>query len=265
MDTRKSAFRTDTTKGDPRIIAEMYEPHTYWPMLEPNFRQLPAKYNIDLEKVRAAARELKAAYGFRAVSVSGSKKKHSYQGLGLTTRPQAQDKLYDSLQVYGEGEQQLDINQVIHSTSERQDPEHRHRVLISEAAFSEVTEACTPVFQEVLAKFDSPLLKVRLLELRAGGVLTSHIDFPYYEGIRLHSVLETNDDCWWEVQGERRQLPADGSFWWMDVGKYHSVWNAGSTPRLVLSVNLSFYRWRDGSPRAGGTMGFMDILDYGLL
>lgn len=242
-----SAMRTDTTKGDPDVVARLYAPHTKWSALEQNFIQLPAYYSFDPEQARIEMEALKDKFGFEQVKVSRDKRKFTYRGLGLTTRQGSDDPLYDSLNVYSDTEALLDINQIIHSTSERNAPEDRKLYPIRERAFSVKTEACTPFFDQILSKFKSVYLKVRLLELKPGGVLTSHIDFPYYEGVRLHSVLTTNEDCWWEVGGERRQLPVDGNFYLMDVGKYHSVWNLGQTSRIVLSINLSPYKDRFGN------------------
>lgn len=253
-----SALRTDTTQGDPQVVAKLYAPYTEWPAIVPNFLRLPQFYEIDREAALHHALDLQKRYGFEQIYVSGKKRKFTYRGLALTARPDTEDPLYDALNVYSDKETQLDINEIIGSTSERVEDRKLHP--IRERCFSEFTEACTPFFQNILSRFRSPLLKVRLLELKPGGVLTSHIDFPYYEGIRIHCVLSTNEGCWWEVNGERRQLPADGRFYWMDVGKYHSVWNFGTTPRIVLSVNLSPYKNRDGTLRHSPEMSLLDLM-----
>ncbi len=259
----ESALRIDTTKGDPSVVDNLYAPNTPWPKQDANFIKLPECYSIDLDATREHALVLQEKYGFKQLEVSGKKRKFTYRGLSLTSRPNAEDPLYDALRVFSDNEAGLDINEVIGSTSERTAEPKLHS--IRETFFSEYTEACTPLFRSILDKFKSPLLKVRLLELKPGGVLTSHIDFPYYKGIRIHSILSTNDGCWWEVNGERRQLPADGNFYWMDVGKYHSVWNFGSTPRIVLSVNLSPYQNRDGTMRIEPSVSLYDLVNQGLL
>lgn len=259
----ESALRIDTTKGDPSVVDKLYWPHTPWPAVGANYMQLPTKYSFDRTQALEHATALQQEYGFRQIEVSGRKKKFTYRGLAFTARPNADEPLYDALQVFSDNEVSLDINEIIGSTSERTANPKLHA--IKEHFFSEFTEACTPFFRSILDKFQSPLLKVRLLELKPGGVLTSHIDFPYYEGIRIHSILSTNEWCWWEVNGERRQLPADGNFYWMDVGKYHSVWNFGSTPRIVLSVNLSPYKNRDNTLRIDPSVPLSDLVNQGLL
>lgn len=259
----KSALRTDTTLGDPAVVDAMYEPCTSWPRQDLPYLKLSARYSFDVASAVKHMQELQALHGFEQLRVSGDKKKFTYRGLGLTARPNVEDPLYDSLKVYSDTETVLDVNELIHSTSER--AKERKLYTIRETAFTEKTEACIPFFDNIISRFHSPLLKVRLLELKPGGVLTSHIDFPYYEGIRIHAVLTGNSDCWWEVDGTKFQLPADGNFYWMDVGKYHSVWNFGSTPRVVLSVNLSVYKNRDGSLRYSAGVPLKALLELGMV
>lgn len=259
----KSALRTNTTLGDPAVIDAMYEPMTVWPRQDLPYLRLNDRYSFELGPAVHYMEELKAKHGFEQLRVSGDKKKFTYRGLGLTSRPNVEDPLYDSLKVYSDAETVLDVNELIHSTSER--AKERKLYTIRETAFTEKTDACIPFFDNIVSRFRSPLMKVRLLELKPGGVLTSHIDFPYYEGIRIHAVLTRNDDCWWEVDGHRFQLPADGNFYWMDVGKYHSVWNFGSTPRVVLSVNLSVYKNRDGTSRYTPYTPLKALLELGMV
>jgi quercetin dioxygenase-like cupin family protein len=229
-----------------------------------NFRRLPEQYSFDLGLVKAEAYVLSQRYEFAKLELGEGKKKHTYRGLGLNARPEAEAPLYDALKVFNDQGQQVSVNDHLSTMAHTNVGAPLDIPKIEETGlFTVDTEACTPVFKQVLSKFRSQFNKVRLLELKPGGVLTSHIDYPYYRGIRLHAILTTNPDCWWEVAGERRQLPADGNFYWMDVGKHHAVWNLGDTSRMVLSVNLNPFIDREGQRRP--YMPLLDMIDQGLL
>jgi hypothetical protein len=87
--------------------------------------------------------------------------------------------------------------------------------------------------------FKHSISKASLLELRSKGYLGSHVDFPYYKGIRLHATISGGENAWYEINGEKFQIPADGNWYFIDTGKYHSVWNEGPDDRLTINVNLS--------------------------
>ena len=93
----------------------------------------------------------------------------------------------------------------------------------------------------MIDKFHSKKTKCRILNLKPRGVISPHVDFPYYQQIRVHAALYTNDDTWFEVEGVKFKIPADGHFYWFDVGRNHAVANNGKTDRITLSVNLSVY------------------------
>ncbi len=245
----------------------LYSPHTPWPSISENFLALPAKYNIDIERARAEVHKLLQDFSlkpFQVGSKSGkTRSRLSYRGLGFSSRPGSAEPLYDSLNLYGPDNKQLDIYQTFANYSEKKSGAERVLEVLDEKQFSELTNACTPYFQEIIGRFKSPYAKIRLLQLMPGGIIPPHVDFPYYEGIRVHTVLETNSEVVWEVNGEQRRLPADGRFHWFDTGKYHAVINNGKTPRLVLSLNLLVYKNRDGSERLGPQHSLLDVIRSG--
>lgn len=265
---RLSAFRVDTTLGDNESLNKQWYSNG-WPRLDFNFHKLPTRYNFDLQVAREELVRIQASHPAHAFPLCSGKTKHSYRGVGLTTLPGGDE--YDALIGYKPDGSIVSSEDVLCAASERLPEENRSFVEIDESAFGFPTPALTSFFDSVLDNFLSPLTKVRLLELKPGGVLVSHVDFPYYKFIRVHAVLETNDNVWWEVDGERKQLPADGSFYFMDVGKYHSVWNAGDTSRWVLSVNLAPFHKRlaDGSLKpthpAIPLMSLQDMIQRGYL
>lgn len=113
-----SALRIDTRLGDQELVRQMYAPHTSWPSIGPRFHKLPSHYSFDLAEGIREMEALRSQYAFEQVKVTKTKKKYTYRGLALTSRPNAESPLYDALQVFGEGETQLDIDTVIGSTSE---------------------------------------------------------------------------------------------------------------------------------------------------
>jgi len=66
-------------------------------------------------------------------------------------------------------------------------------------------------FLKVFKGFNFPISKASILELRAGGWLGSHVDFPYYHTIRLHASISGCANAWYEINGERFQIPEDGN------------------------------------------------------
>jgi len=237
------------TKNGTEFYQNWYQPYTSWPVPNNLMTRLPQRYSFDLEKLRDQVRNIKETYGFQPFPVKkgSTKKRMTYKGIGITARAGAEDPLYDALHLYSK-DGELDISDSFDRQANALDAKERETVPLYEKHFSEPTGIYTGYIAEILSKFQSPLTKTRLLELCPRGVITPHVDFPYYEQIRVHAAVETNEDVWWEVEGQRFQLPADGNFYWFDTGRYHAVWNDGRTDRIVLSVNLSVFVDREGSP-----------------
>lgn len=242
------------------FYAKWYTPHTKWPLPTPLIAKLPDYYSFDIDRMREQVLSIKERFGFEAFPIKkdSTKKRRTYRGIGLTARAEANDPLYDALHLFG-SDGELDISESFNKQANALEAEDRTVVPLYEKHFSEPTEIFTGYIAEVLGRFKSPLTKTRLLELAPKGIITPHVDFPYYEQIRVHAVIATNDDVWWEVEGERFRIPADGNFYWFDTGRYHAVWNDGKTDRIVLSVNLSLYQDRDGNPINVG-VGIDDLL-----
>jgi quercetin dioxygenase-like cupin family protein len=248
---------------------EFFSPFTKWPSVGPNFIALPGSYSFDLEAARLEIEKIVKDFKLRPFTV-GSKhgvqrSRRTYRGLGFTSRPNSEDPEYDALNLYGKEGGRLDIYNTFAKVSEKLPCEERVVEMLDESNFSELTRACTPFIWDQLKKFKSPFSKVRLLELMPGGIIPPHIDFPYYEGIRVHAVIYSNPKVIWEVNGEQFQLPEDGRFYWFDTGKYHSVKNNGDTPRLVLSINLLVYKDREGQKRYGEDDSLPELIRRSLI
>ena len=236
-----------STKDANSYCAACYHPHTAWQPIARNYCRLPQCYSFDLDRLRRQVAEIEREHGFKPFKVKKDKAKYrkTYRGIGITYRTGAEDPLYDALRLFGTSGE-LDIGNSFEVQSIYKPADERRFVSLHERDFSEKNSLYSGYLKEILEKFSSPLTKVRILELLPRGLISSHVDFPYYEQIRVHATLETNADVWWEVDGERFQLPADGHFYWFDTGKCHAVWNDGDTSRVVLSVNLSVFKNRRG-------------------
>jgi hypothetical protein len=252
---------------DHEFIDRWYAPQTPWPKIRPAFLKLPHSYSFDLERAQAEFRKVAETYPlkpFEILSAEGRRRpRRSYRGLGLTARAEAADPLYDALDLYGPGGQPLSIYHTFAGYSEKRPGAEREIATLDESGFALETSASTPFFHEILSRFKSPLTKVRFLELLPRGLIPPHVDFPYYQGIRVHATLESNPDVYWEVDGEQFQIPCDGNFYWFDTGRYHAVKNAGPSTRVVLSVNLSVYFNRDGSVRHSHHESLEDLIARG--
>lgn len=244
------------------FYSDWYYPNTEFKLPKENFVKLPDYYSFDLERVREQIRQIESNYGYKPFPVKkdGSKVRRTYQGIGLTARPDAADPLYDALHLYG-NDGELDITNVFLNQGNKKDS--KQYATLSEKDFSEPTEVCSGYLAEVLSKFKSPLTKTRILNLKPKGIIAPHVDFPYYQQIRVHACIFSNDDTWWEVEGEKFQIPTDGNFYWFDTGKYHAVWNDGDTDRIDLSVNLSVYQDRQGNFIIDKDTSIVDLIVQG--
>ena len=245
------------TKLDSSFYEHWYKPHTEFDMVGPNLIKLPSYYSFDLDKVRKQVREIEEGPGYKPF-IYGNRTRTTYQGIGLTAKPGAEDPLYDALGLYDKDDNMLNIKDTVEGRSLI---DKKVNVAVStDTNFSQPTDINTGYIAEVLSKFKSTLTKVRLLNLKRKGILTPHVDYPYYEQIRLHATIVESPTAWWEVEGDRFQIPADGNFYWLDVGKCHAVWNEGTQNRVVLSVNLSPYKDRDGNVTHGPETKLEDLI-----
>ena len=194
-----------------------------------NVFMLPKEYSFDIEEMKRNVNSiLEKNETIRAIANKEGKTMSRYKGLGFFARKHSNNPLADHFvrrdaklgEVYA-GE----YNDRLHS--------------LVEDDFTEETEIMTDYFRQVFSVFNHKITKASLLDLAPKGHLGSHIDFPYYKNIRLHATVFGGEGAWYEVAGEKFQLPADGNWYFMDVGKYHSIWNKGPSTRLTLNVNLT--------------------------
>jgi hypothetical protein len=200
--------------------------YTTQPKLPYNVFKLPDRYNFNLDEMREHVEQL------QTISIQASREGRrfsKYRGLGFFAREDSVAPLEDHF-VRRDREHGQVFPDDLHLQNRL--PE------LYEDDFTKPTEILDEYFSKVFAVFQQPITKASLLELRAGGWLGSHVDFPYYQSIRLHASITGCANAWYEINGERFQIPEDGSWYFIDTGKYHSVWNEGPAHRLTLNVNL---------------------------
>ena len=228
----------DTQK---HLCPEWYSPYTKWKAPKKNWSKLNEYYSFDRKKLLKEVFQIKQSFNFKPFPLDETKKMRTYRGICLTAKKNSDDPLYEGLKVFNR-KNALSLFNTVQKAKTGQVPE------LYEKDFIEKTEIYKGYIREILNKFNSPFSKIRILELKRGGLVVPHIDFPYYKHIRLHTVLQTNDKTFWSVGGEVFQIPANGHWYWFDVGKTHSVWNYGKEDRIVLSLNLSLYEDKFGNP-----------------
>ena len=251
------------TEINPEYVDVLYSPSTPWKKINENVVQLPKEYSFDLEKARYEYKLITDKFNlapFEYTKNDVTLARRSYRGLGLTHKPESQNKLYDALSLYTR-DKKINIYDTFKMSSEKIEGKNRDFPLLDESGFSEKTDACSPFFSEIIDRFKSTYTKVRFLSLSPGGLIPPHIDFPYYQGIRVHASIFTNPDVVWEIDGKQFQIPADGNFYWFDTGKYHAVKNYGNEDRVVFSVNLMVYFDRSGAQQYAPSNDLIDLIN----
>ena len=233
-------IRINTNKGKEDFWTA-YKPYTQWPKPKKKFVRLHPRYSFNVQKMIKEVDTIIDNYKLKPYPREGSKKLNAYKGICLTARAGSKDPLYDGLKLYASN-RRINSEEAFYKMSHKlKQNEKKEFPAISETEFQTKTILYDKYTAEVLNKFNSPITKARFISLLPGGFLPPHVDFPYYKYIRIHGALKTNPDSFWEVEGDKFHVPADGHFYWLDSGRYHSVWNDGCTERLHLSVNLKVY------------------------
>lgn len=200
------------------------------PSLPYNFFKLPDQYAFDIDEMRFHLKDLITKQNTISILKNQEGGRFSrYRGLGFFSRPESDNPLEDHF-----------IRRDNNTGRIYPDDLHLNEKLpdLYESDFTEPTMILDDYFRSVFEKFKSPISKASILELRSGGWLGSHVDFPYYKIVRLHASIWGSENAWYEVNGEKFQLPEDGNWYFIDTGKYHSVWNQGPEHRLTINVNL---------------------------
>ncbi len=105
-----------------------------------------------------------------------------------------------------------------------------------------------PGLRAAVARFECPLLAVRLLRLGPGASIGEHRDYKlgYEDGeVRVHVPLTTSDAVEFILAGERVEMQP-GEAWYLDFNEPHSVANRGTTDRVHLVLDCVVDEWLDG-------------------
>jgi hypothetical protein len=107
-----------------------------------------------------------------------------------------------------------------------------------------------PIFQDEISKIEEliklntgeegKIMRALLVKLTKGKSIRPHKDVvgkSLVLGRRIHIPIETNDDCFFTVGGDRRNLKV-GELWEINNDKKeHSVQNLGETDRIHFIVD----------------------------
>lgn len=234
-----------STENVNEYVSPWYYPNTDWPSLTVKWLKLPSYYSFNLEKLREEFKKIEEEFKFHPFVINKEgRQRITYQGISLTSRNNSFDPEHDGLKLFGfdkdKNEIELDIRDVFVQHWNKLNSKSLPPQL-NEKIFDSKSKAYRGYFAEVIDRFHSKKTKCRILNLKPRGIISPHVDFPYYQQIRVHAALYTNEDTWFEVEGVKFKIPADGNFYWFDVGRHHAVCNNGKTDRITLSVNLSVY------------------------
>lgn len=241
------------------LYKKCYFPYTEWKIPEEFFLQLPSHYSFDLTEMRSFINKTVSEVGLATLKLKEENSIYSlgYTGMGFTYRKGAPDPHHDAFRVFnekGEFDSSSTSRRTMRSTLRAKDIHH------FEKNFTERTEYLSGPLEEVLKKFHSPITKVRIIELAPGHSVHEHFDFPYYENVRAHAVLETNDNVEWWVEDKCFKIPSDGNFYWFDTGRFHKIINNGNSPRRILTVHLSVYKDLENNLRFSSDNSLIDLI-----
>ena len=218
---------TDTSKHS-KDLTSWYSEH---PKLKYAMFRLPSYYAFDLKEMQNNITQLLADHNTISIPRNKEGKQYNrYKGLGFFSRKEATNPLTDHFT-----RRDTKLGEVYPDDLHLQD----NLPNLYEDDFTTPTKIYNEYFQKVFSVFKNKISKASILELKSKGYLGSHVDFPYYKNIRLHATIFGGETAWYEIDGTRFQIPQDGHWYFIDTGKYHSIWNEGPSDRLTINVNLA--------------------------
>lgn len=200
------------------------------PMLSYNYFKLPDFYSFNINEMRHEINCIIQKFDTYAIKRNSTGKTYNrYKGLGFFAREHSTTPLEDHFL-------RRDVN---HGVVYPDDLHLNNKLpMLYEHDFTNPTKIYNQYFKNIFSVFKSKISKASILSLKSKGYLGSHVDYPYYKCIRLHASIEGTENAYYEVNGEKFQIPADGNWYFIDTGKFHSVWNEGPNDRLTLNINL---------------------------
>ena len=114
----------------------------------------------------------------------------------------------------------------------------------AEYADTELLARCGHL-RDALAKFDCPLLSVRLLRLDAGSSIREHRDYnlSLEDGeVRIHVPVATSPKVEFYLDGVRTVMK-EGECWYLNLNLPHRVENQWDSPRVHLVIDCVVNDW----------------------
>ena len=84
-----------------------------------------------------------------------------------------------------------------------------------------------------------PTGRIVIASLKPNGRIAEHIDEGNYtlQHNRYHLVVQTNPSVKFKCEDEEVNMP-EGTIWWFDNKKVHSVENHGNIPRIHIVIDI---------------------------
>lgn len=104
-----------------------------------------------------------------------------------------------------------------------------------------------PYFKDVIESWACEKETIRLLALHPGSEIKPHRDLgcSYQDGnFRLHIPIQTNNQVIFKVDEDAISLK-EGSCWYVDFSKTHSIKNEGKEVRIHLVIDGLRNKWTD--------------------
>lgn len=105
----------------------------------------------------------------------------------------------------------------------------------------QLTDASSPALAscvERMTELGFQPCRSRLIQLQPGASSTWHTDGSALM-LRMHFVIETNDQCWFKHGEEQRFHFKENCVYLINVNDYHQVGNDGSTDRTHLVTDVT--------------------------
>ena len=121
--------------------------------------------------------------------------------------------------------------------------------------YKELYELCKPIFDKLEKIYNGTVLECIVHNLPSLGIIPLHNDLQgyvdnnlydeiiYFQSIhKVHVVITTNDLVFFKVDGELGQMKIN-ECWEINDQAEHEVFNAGSTDRIHLVINVFNEKW----------------------
>lgn len=201
-----------------------YAPHSQWAPSKYGVHALSEKYTFDLEKLEQGIWNAVEKYGMFQYPLPNGYGVPGYYGLCFKAKPNSENPLADG----------LGSNVLYHN------PNYSGPI---DLEFTEKTDAWFPYLDDITSRFRGTVTQVRLIKLEKGHNLSykgkPHIDYPWYQGIRLHIPLTSGIDYVWNILGENHIATKSNRLLFFNAGVPHDARNeSNSVDRYLLNINI---------------------------